>query len=93
MFGALLTDLSKAFDCLLRDVTIAKLNTCWFDMKALNFIYDCLRNRKQRTKQIIHIAPGKTYYMVFLKNQFWGQFYSISEANLGLLQHPRWSAL
>ena len=40
----------KAFDCLPRDVIIAKLNAYWFDMKALNFIYDYLRNRKQRTK-------------------------------------------
>ena len=50
MFGALLTDLSKAFDCLPRDIIIAKLNGYEFDMKALNFIYDYLRNRKQRTK-------------------------------------------
>ena len=39
VFGALLTDLSKAFDCLLHDIIIAKLNAYGFDMKALNFIY------------------------------------------------------
>ena len=50
MFGALLTDLSKAFDCLPHGIIVAKLNACRFDMKALNFIYDYLRNRKQRTK-------------------------------------------
>ena len=50
MFGASLTDLSKAFDCLPHDIIIAKLNAYEFDMKALNFIYDYLRNRKQRTK-------------------------------------------
>ena len=50
MFGALLSDLSKAFDCLPHDIIIAKLNAYGFDMKALNFIYDYLRNRKQRTK-------------------------------------------
>ena len=49
MFGALLTDLSKAFDCLPHDIIIAKLNAYGSDMKALNFIYDYLRNRKQRT--------------------------------------------
>ena len=50
MFGAWLTDLPKAFDCLLDDIIIAKLNAYGFDMKALNFIYDYLSNRKQRTK-------------------------------------------
>ena len=50
MFGASLTDLPKAFDCLLDDIIIAKLNAYGFDMKALNFIYDYLSNRKQRTK-------------------------------------------
>ena len=50
MFGALLTDLSKAFDSLPHDIIIAKLNAYGFDMKALNFIYDYLRNCKQRTK-------------------------------------------
>ena len=50
MFGALLTDLSKAFDWLPQDIIIAKLNAHGFDMKALNFIYNYLRNRKQRTK-------------------------------------------
>ena len=49
IFGALLTDLSKAFDYLPHDIIIAKLNAYGSDMKALNFIYDYLRNRKQRT--------------------------------------------
>ena len=31
-------------------IIIAKLNAYGFDMKALNFIYDYLSNRKQRTK-------------------------------------------
>ena len=44
MFRALLTDLSKAFDCQLHDITSAKLNAYGFDMKTLNFIYNYLRN-------------------------------------------------
>ena len=32
------------------DIIIAKLNAYEFDMKTLNFIYDYLRNCKQRTK-------------------------------------------
>ena len=50
MFGALLTDLSKAFVCILHDIIIANLNAHGYNIKALNFIYDYLRNRKQRTK-------------------------------------------
>ena len=49
-FGAILTDFSKAFDCLPHNIIIAKLNAYRFNMKALNFISDNLRNRKQRTK-------------------------------------------
>ena len=38
VFGALLTDLSKAFDCLLRDVIITKLNAYGFNLPTLNLI-------------------------------------------------------
>ena len=50
VFGALLTDLSKAFDCLLHDLIIAKLNSYSFNLAALNLIYNYLTKRKQRTK-------------------------------------------
>ena len=49
-FGILLTDLSKAFDCLPHDLFVAKLAAYGFDSKALHFTYDYLKNRKQRTK-------------------------------------------
>ena len=49
-FGILLTDLSKASDCLPRDLFIAKLFARGFDDKALRFIYDYLRHCKQRTR-------------------------------------------
>ena len=48
--GALLTDLSKAFDCLNHDLLIAKLEAYGFDYASLSYIYDYLSGRKQRTK-------------------------------------------
>ena len=50
VFEALLTDLSKAFDCLPHNLLIAKLNAYGFDNKAVRFVYDYLTSRKQRTK-------------------------------------------
>ena len=50
IFGALLTDLSKAFDCMTHDLLIAKLHALKFDMNALNLIFDYLTGRKQRVK-------------------------------------------
>ena len=48
--GAILTDLSKAFDCLSHDLLIAKLEAYGFERTALLFIYDYLKSRIQRTK-------------------------------------------
>ena len=49
-FGALLTDLSKAFDCLDHELLTAKLNAYGFTLAALRLIHGYLSNRKQRTK-------------------------------------------
>ena len=48
--GAILTDLSKAFDCLNHDLLTAKLRAYGFDHDALVFIYSYLKERRQRTK-------------------------------------------
>ena len=50
VFGALLTDLSKAFDCLDHELLIAKLNAYGFSLPALRLINDYLSNRRQRTR-------------------------------------------
>ena len=48
--GAVLTDLSKAFDCISHGLLIAKLEAYGFAKSALKFVYDYLKGRKQRTK-------------------------------------------
>ena len=59
-----LTDLSKAFDCLLHDLPIAKLHAFGFDLKSLKVIHAYLNDRIQVTKvgsfysEILHIIYG-----------------------------------
>ena len=48
-FGALLTDLSKAFECLDHELLTKKLNAREFSLPALRLIHDCLSHRKKRT--------------------------------------------
>ena len=50
MVGALLTDVSKAFDCLDNKLLIAKLNAYGFSLPAIKLVHDYLSNRKQRTR-------------------------------------------
>ena len=50
MFGALLTDLSKAFDCISHELLIAKLHAYGLGLDSVRYIFDYLNNRKQRTK-------------------------------------------
>ena len=45
-FGALLTDISTAFYCLVCGLLIAKLNAYEFSMKSLRLIQNYLANRK-----------------------------------------------
>ena len=39
-FGALLEDLSKAFDCIPHDLIITKLKSYGFQIHALRLVYD-----------------------------------------------------
>ena len=49
-FGALLTDLSKAFGCFSHDLLISKLNACKFSIGSLRLVQDYLTNHNQRTR-------------------------------------------
>ena len=50
VFEALMTDLSKAFDCLLHELLIAKLHAFGFHKKSLKLVQNYLSNRQQRVK-------------------------------------------
>ena len=62
-FDALLTDLSKAFDCLDHELLIAKLNAYGFSLTASKLIHDYLSNRKQRTK--INLSYSSWHEIIF----------------------------
>ena len=49
-FGALMIDLSKAFDCLPHELLIAKLDALGSDKKSIKLVHNYLSNRKQRVK-------------------------------------------
>ena len=73
--AVLLTHLSKAFDCVLHDFLIAKLQAYSFSYKALKIIYNCLTDRKHRTK----VSDSFNDFIdcwVSLKVQFQALFYS-----------------
>ena len=48
--GILLTDLSNAFDCLIHDLLIAKLNAYGLEYNSLRLIHSYLTDRLQRIR-------------------------------------------
>ena len=48
--GTILMDLSKAYDCLPRDLLIEKLATYGFSISSFSLVHDYLTNRHQRVK-------------------------------------------
>ena len=58
--GAILTDLSKAFDCINHELLIAKLDAYGFHKNALKFIHSYLTGRKHRTNVNNFLSTWKT---------------------------------
>ena len=64
--GAILTDLSKAFDCIPHDLLVAKLATYGFDLNALGLIFTCPKNQRPSSRirnalsSFGNIVPGVT---------------------------------
>ena len=50
VFAAVMTDLSKAFHCILHELLVVKLHAYGFDESSLKVIISYLKNRTQTTK-------------------------------------------
>ena len=61
-FGALLTDLSKVFDCFSHEFLIAELAAYGFSQSALKLMYTYLFDRKQRSKVDIFYSPWQDIF-------------------------------
>ena len=78
-YGALLTDLSKAFDCLPHELIIAKLHAYGVDMPSLKLVNSYLSKRRQRIKindvdsswsEILFVVPQGSILGSLLFNTF-----------------------
>ena len=77
---AILTDLSKAFDCIIHELLIAKLGAYCFDESALGFIRSYVKETKPRTKvgnafclwrEVLFVVPqGSILFNIFLNDIF-----------------------
>ena len=74
--GAVLTDLSKAFDCIPHDLIIAKLPAYNVSDEALSYIYSYLTNRRQCVRINNTHSQLETIISGVPQGPFWGRFFS-----------------
>ena len=83
--GALLTDLSKAFDWIKHDILRAKLAAYGFDSYSLSFVFSYLNERKQRTKIHTSYSPYTNIACGVLQGSILGPFrFNINMCNMFL---------
>ena len=66
-FGALLIDLSKAFDCLFQELMIEKSHAYGFDLPALKLIQSYLSTENKGPKLMRRISHEKKFYLEYCK--------------------------
>ena len=86
-FGALLTDLSKAFNWISHHLSIAKLNAYGFSIDSLRLVPEYLTNRKQRTRinsklqlmgrNFIRSSPGINFHRLFYSTSFYVTYFPL----------------
>ena len=75
--GVLLTDLSKAFDCLKHGLFIAKLDAYGFDYNSIKFINSYLTGRFQKVRINTNYIHGLRSYSAYLKVQYLDPYFLI----------------
>ena len=65
--GAVLTDLSKAFDCIDHILLIAKLDAYGFEQNPLTSFIRTSQSISKEQKLVLHTVRGKCYFLVSLK--------------------------
>ena len=60
--------LSKVFDCIPRDLLVAKLHPYGLSMDAITFIYSYMKKRKQGVKIKDTESLFKIFYQEYLKD-------------------------
>ena len=76
-YGALLTDLSKAFDCIIHDLRTAKLEAYGFDNGSLNFSCNYLVGHEQRIKINSSFSTWSKIEKVYPRDPYCGLHFSI----------------